>query len=188
MTDEANRAERRRAAREAAGKPAATGGNETAARVDAEFSPKPLPEAAKAAPLSEDEASKLPKPGQKPLPDILGKAGTDRAPAARKASKRQAREIAQQAAEAQAHKDSVRMPEAAPDNYKPGDTIPLHILNQRARQYDAEAREEAAKIGQAVGKFAEQQVSTRTPKSVARSKRMRDAQDAMERARAKQSS
>lgn len=198
MSNQQSRAERRRAARESATKTVEAQANPSpateAARlaaVDNAFSgSKPLPQSAANPPsiadvpesetAGETNETPAPKPAPKPVPKPLPAAVTRAAPKTKKEAKREAAAIAK----AKLRAEETRMPVPAPDNYPPGATIPLHILNQRAREYDEQAREEAREIGQAAGKFVEQQVSTRVPKSVVRSKKMRDAYQAMDRVRA----
>jgi hypothetical protein len=101
----------------------------------------------------------------------------------RRQTKKEVRREAAIAADRQAKVDMLLKPEPMPDNYKPGDKIPLHILNQRAKQARVEARDEATEIAKEVGLFTRDQIMTRAPRSVARSKRMRDAVDAMQKAK-----
>lgn len=167
--DEANRAERRRQAREAAHQTITQQPKASATAIDEKFAPVvPAVAVEPVTPVVE-----------KPIPAAAAGASV------KPKSKREIKKARDEAVKRQVEAESLRMPEPAPDvKYKPGDTIPLHILNQRARQAEQEARDEAVAIGQAVGKFAEQQVTTRVPRSVQRSKRMRDAQLLMDKAKA----
>lgn len=109
-------------------------------------------------------------------PGVLVDEGTRRV-ATKAAMKRQV----QVAADAQAKRDALRSPEPAEDNYKPGDIIPLHVLNQRAKQANAEARDEATKIAKEIGMYSRDLIEGRQPRMVInRSRKMRDAMVARE--------
>lgn len=98
------------------------------------------------------------------------------APLSAKAKKAATKRMTQMAAEQQAKRDALRSPEPAPDNYRPGDTIPLHILNQRSKRERAEARDEAVEIAREIGLYSRDRIEGRAPRSIPdRSKRMRDA-------------
>lgn len=111
------------------------------------------------------------------------KAKAPSTPAARREQKIIQRQQVQEAAAAQAHRDAMRHPEPVPDNYKVGDTIPLHVLNQRAKLADAEARDEALKIAKETQAFVHDRIIGHQPRSiVSRSRKMRDAIALRERA------
>lgn len=89
------------------------------------------------------------------------------APPQKKVTRAEQVRAAKAAAEAQVMIESRRKPAPMPDNYKPGDTVPLHVLNQRAQLANAEARDMATEIGKKVGQFTRDVVSTRVPKQSA---------------------
>lgn len=79
-------------------------------------------------------------------------------------------------AAAQAAADAIRKPAPAPDHYKTGETPPLHVLNQRAKQADAELRDVATAIAKDIGLYARDKMTgIDAPASVLRQRKYRDA-------------
>lgn len=151
---EMNRAERRRAAREAAAEKAAK-----QMQIDAQRSPNDKS-------TLEKQIDDSVRPG-KPVADL-----TPRKPMTKKELKKQAAE----AAAAQLAKEAQQTPKPAPDNYRPGDTIPLHVLNQRAAEIDAANRDEATEIARKVGLTTRELIIGRSPRTVgSRSRRRNEA-------------
>lgn len=85
------------------------------------------------------------------------------APAKKRTRAQMVRE-AKAVAEAKAAEEARMKPAPARDDYRPGDKVPLHVLNQRARQADTEARDMATEIGKTVGQFTRDTLNSRVPK------------------------
>lgn len=79
-------------------------------------------------------------------------------------------------AAAQAARDAIQKPAPVRDDFKPGTTPPLHVLNQRAKQADHEMRDAADVIAKDIGRFTRDKLTgVDIPASIMRSRRYRDA-------------
>lgn len=92
------------------------------------------------------------------------KAAAAKTAPAKKVTRAQMVREAKAAAEVKAAAEALVKPEPVRDDYRPGDKVPLHVLNQRARQADTEARDMATEIGKTVGQFTRDTVNSRVPK------------------------
>lgn len=102
---------------------------------------------------------------RKPLPGKQAAAAAARSNAeGSKLTRRQRTEAAQQKAEELAKQDALLKPQPVEDNVRPGETPPLHILNQRAREEARQANEHAMNIGREVGGVARDLVIGRQPR------------------------
>lgn len=144
-TEEVNRAAQRRARREAA-------------QADAK-------ETAKSESLRQaNPAAKSIDARRKEQDAAITKPIADAPSVDRKTAKKQAKARAQVAARQQAVVDALRQPTPAPDLVRPGETPPLHILRQRAKEVDRAMRDEAREIAQTLAENAEDLINGRMPR------------------------
>lgn len=101
-------------------------------------------------------------------------------------TKAEQRRIAQEAAEQQARRDAALKPEPVPDDYQPGDPVPLHVLNQRRIADREAAKAEAMEVGAKVGNFTRQLLTgtEHIGNRGSRHQRMFEADERMRRAQA----
>lgn len=145
-TEEVDRAAARRAKREQAQKSA-----EVTAKAESLIQAKPAPKAD----VVRREAQR------KHVEEPIAKAEVH---VNRGKTKRLAKAAQQAAARKQSIEDALRQPTPAVDLTPPGETPPLHILRQRAKQIDAEMRDTARSVGKEVGELAEELINGRMPR------------------------
>lgn len=115
-----------------------------------------------------------------------GKPAETGAAAVKRISRAEQRKAEQAAAAEQAKRDAALKPEPVADSYRPGDPIPLHVLNQRRLQARDEVKDEALQIGRKVGQFTREVLTGREHigNRGGRHRRMAEADAKMAQARA----